>query len=234
MNLDPGYWVWFKRENRAQPIVTESIFALVGWSNLALFPRSLSLPPTFPQVTDKWMEHKIPSPWNIAWWRNNLVSGRVGRESRSHPQNIIANRMSGQSCPSISKMKRNVTETMQIYWRKKKEEERKKGGREEGTCKYKTKNSSKKKTWLKREEEIPYCYFIPATNKNINLNKARAPNKRIKTIEWDFLNGDWRTKETNWEPKQQYYGTTNNLGQQRKNWSWVENWIDEIKVFHYN
>ena len=56
-------------------------------------------------------------------------------------------------------------------------------GWEEGTCKYKIKNSAKKKALLKKRRKpltTTSCYI--ATNKKMNVSKTRAPNKKIKQV----------------------------------------------------
>lgn len=104
------------------------------------------------------MEHKIPGPQSIAWRGNNLVSDRVGRQSKRHSYYIIANRRSAQSCPSISRMNRKSHKLCRLTAKERQEGSGGRGGGRE-------KMSTKKKVWLKQEKEIPYNYFILYSNK---------------------------------------------------------------------
>ena len=111
------------------------------------------------------MEHNIPSLQNIAWKGSNLVLDRGGRESRSHPRYIIANRMSAPSCPGISKMKRNVIKNYADLRQKRKEG--REGGRETGR---KGRANIKQRTQPRRKhdsknKEIPNKYFGLYSNK---------------------------------------------------------------------
>lgn len=64
-------------------------------------------------------------------------------------------------------------------------------GWEEGTCKYKIKNSAKKKALFKKRRKsliTTSCYI--ATNKKMKVIKTRAPNKKIKQVRCS----QWRQK----------------------------------------
>lgn len=109
------------------------------------------------------MEHKIPSLQYLAWRENNLVPDGGGKKSSSHVCYIIANKMSGQSCPSQHKQDekkchRNYADLLQ------KKEDRKKEGRE-GRREEEDSLNQESMTQKKEYNKIPYNYFILYNNK---------------------------------------------------------------------